>query len=191
MSMMQRQSRKTRGFTLTEIAIVLGIIGLILGAVWAAASSVYLNMRVSTTSTQLLQMAQGIKSLYATTQTMGTAGTVTGNALAAAGALPSDLVKNSNGTYSVLKNAFGGNVTITNSDETNFTIEFDNVPKQACAKLAVTNFGTANTTGIQGWAAGSSSPSTANSTAADVTGANAACASDTKNFVKFWFKLGS
>jgi len=32
-----------KGFTLTEIAIVLGIIGIILGAVWAAASSAYIG----------------------------------------------------------------------------------------------------------------------------------------------------
>ena len=38
---------KQRGFTLTEMAIVLGIIGLILGAIWYAASSVYLNWKVS------------------------------------------------------------------------------------------------------------------------------------------------
>jgi prepilin-type N-terminal cleavage/methylation domain-containing protein len=36
--------KKRRGFTLTEIAIVLGIIGLILGAVWAAAKNVYNNV---------------------------------------------------------------------------------------------------------------------------------------------------
>jgi prepilin-type N-terminal cleavage/methylation domain-containing protein len=33
--------RRRKGFTLTEIAIVLGIIGIILGAVWTAASGVY------------------------------------------------------------------------------------------------------------------------------------------------------
>lgn len=37
--------RKRRGFTLTEIAIVLGIVGLILGAVWAAAKNVYGNVQ--------------------------------------------------------------------------------------------------------------------------------------------------
>ncbi len=30
--------RRNRGFTLTEMAIVLGVIGLILGAIWVAAA---------------------------------------------------------------------------------------------------------------------------------------------------------
>ena len=40
--------QKKRGFTLTEIAIVLGIIGLILGAIWVAAAAVLQQSACST-----------------------------------------------------------------------------------------------------------------------------------------------
>ncbi|MGQ3505077.1 type II secretion system protein, partial [Enterococcus faecalis] len=53
-----RREQAKRGFTLTEIAIVLGIIGLILGAIWVAAGAVYSNLRVSKATTQLLQITQ-------------------------------------------------------------------------------------------------------------------------------------
>jgi len=53
-----------KGFTLTEIAIVLGIIGLILGAIWVAAASVYNNQRINQANTAVLQVLQGIRTLY-------------------------------------------------------------------------------------------------------------------------------
>jgi prepilin-type N-terminal cleavage/methylation domain-containing protein len=43
---MLRTIHKRRGFTLTEIAIVLGVIGMIIGAIWQAAASAYLNWKV-------------------------------------------------------------------------------------------------------------------------------------------------
>ncbi len=63
-----------QGFTLTEVAIVLGIIGLILGAIWVAAAAVYTNMRTSKTTTEMLSIVQNVRAMY------GTSGVVDPNA---------------------------------------------------------------------------------------------------------------
>lgn len=54
-----------RGFALTEIAIVLGIIGLILGAIWVAAADVYRTKLIDDEVTDLTIIVQNIRSLYA------------------------------------------------------------------------------------------------------------------------------
>src|ERR1700677_388286 len=87
-----RSEKRKKGFTLTEIAIVLGIIGLILGAIWTAAAAVYNNQRIAHANTAILQTAQGVRSLYANATSTGyaTATDVT-TMLAGANVLPSDL----------------------------------------------------------------------------------------------------
>ena len=51
-----------KGFTLTEIAIVLGIIGLILGAVWSAATSVYSSQSASAFSQTMALYIAAVRS---------------------------------------------------------------------------------------------------------------------------------
>lgn len=57
-----------QAFTLTEIAIVLGIIGLIMGAIWVAASTVYQNMHVTKALTEMGDIAQAIRNLAGSQQ---------------------------------------------------------------------------------------------------------------------------
>ncbi len=53
------------GFNLIEAAIVLGIVGLVVAGIWAAAGAAYENMRQQNTSKDLLALAQNIKNFYA------------------------------------------------------------------------------------------------------------------------------
>ena len=53
-----------RGFTLTELAIVLGIIGIVLGGIWVAAARVYANNKTQKAAAQILAIANGYKVLY-------------------------------------------------------------------------------------------------------------------------------
>lgn len=60
-----RSFRKTRlGFTLTEVAIVMGIIGVLLGTLWAAAGSVNEANRIRNASETIVKIAQNVRLLY-------------------------------------------------------------------------------------------------------------------------------
>ena len=82
-----------RGFTLTELAIVLGIIGLILGAIWTAASKVYANNRVAKSVQQVLAIASGVRGLYTGKGTFPTGGADLTTAMASFGVYPSDMLQ--------------------------------------------------------------------------------------------------
>ena len=55
---------KRRGFTLTEVSIVLGIFGLILGAIWTAAARVEANQRVARAVADTLTIVTGVRNIY-------------------------------------------------------------------------------------------------------------------------------
>ncbi len=179
-------SRKIRGFTLTEAAIVLGIVGLILGAIWVAAGAVYNNQRIATTSTQLLQMVSGIRSLYAASTTVDN-GDMTEN-LARAGAVPKDMV---DGTTFEVTDIWDGDVTISSaSARTAFSIAFEDVPQEACANLLVRLTGQGRDTGFVSAGAASQIPLSSRPSGITVAEAVASCSSPT-NTLTFIFKLRS
>jgi len=139
-------ANKRRGFTLTEIAIVLGIIGLILGAIWIAASAVYMSMSTSKAKSELLQITQGIRSIYGDQVLVDTANAVDLTpALIAAKILPSDSIVNAstvNGPWP------GSSIEIYSSQNPytgvvgdSFEVVFANIPMAACIALAVGSVG--------------------------------------------------
>jgi Tfp pilus assembly protein PilV len=182
---------KIRGFTLTEAAIVLGIVGLILGSIWVAAAAVYRNMRVSTTSNQLLQITQSIRSMHATSATVDSA--ITAVALATAGAIPGDMLDNLTAPTTV-RDVWTGNVTVTAATQTvagdSFTIAFAKVPRDACIDILVRNTGAGRDSGLV--KAGSLASQTTNMPIT-VTGAAAYCSTTTVtgNTIAFTFLLKS
>lgn len=56
----------SRGFNLVEAAIVLGVIGLVIGGIWVTASAISFRQHVSTLSTFVLQAAQTVKGMPST-----------------------------------------------------------------------------------------------------------------------------
>ena len=59
------QLKKQQGFTLIEIAIVLTIVGLVIGGIWLAASTVLNNNRKTEATRQVIQIVQNTKNLFA------------------------------------------------------------------------------------------------------------------------------
>lgn len=60
------------GFSLIEAAIVLGIVGLVIGGIWVAASSVQKQQRMARELTGILTIVQNIQNLYVGQSPTGT-----------------------------------------------------------------------------------------------------------------------
>jgi len=138
-----RTSRtKKRGFTLTEIAIVLGIVGLILGAIWVAAAAVYSNLRNAHADTEALQMVQAVRALYATNTIIGAGAAADQTAaLITAGAIPKDIV-NAAGTAAINQWPNGATAIWSNAAGDGFELILTAVPQSACINLITTIAGT-------------------------------------------------
>lgn len=190
----QRSGQSRKGFTLTEAAIVLGIVGLILGAIWVAAAAVYNNLRVNRTNQQLLQIVQTVRSMHATQQTIDTAAST--QAWIDAGVFPGDVL-NAGKTATI--NQWNGALLVGGiGTGDSFQILFTNVPRAACVDMLVKNSGQGRDTGLRAIGADGTSTAISATIASTnvttsyngmtVTGATGECAAET-NSVAFNFAL--
>jgi prepilin-type N-terminal cleavage/methylation domain-containing protein len=119
-----------KGFTLTEIAIVLGIIGLILASIWWAAASTFANQRITHANTAILDIVEGLRTLYSTSSSTGyAAATLITPTVVSAGIIPADLAA---GTGPFPGGTTGVSAT---SDGLGFVVTITAVPQSACVNL--------------------------------------------------------
>ena len=194
-----RREQHKKGFTLTEIAIVLGIMGLVLGAIWVAAAGVYNNQRISHANTAILQVVQGVRTLLSTSSTVGSAGDITAT-IVSAGVIPTDLI---NGAAAI--GPWPGSalkILTVNATDTAFTVEITKVPQAACIALFSTLGGASRDQGLSNAGATTAAAPIVVSTAGTalpllttqinvVTAAIAttACSSATNNTIQFEYTL--
>lgn len=145
-----------RGFSLTETAIVLAIVGIILSGVWIVANNAHESARVQAAAEAITTTVSNVRSYYAgqagvpaTSAPLLTKGLVNSNVI-------SSSVSNVGWTYNVCNWTYGpvgGSTTCTNpaapaATSPFFAFEFTGVPNQACIALVEDISGPTGPTGL-------------------------------------------
>lgn len=129
-------ARKKRGFNLIESAIILAVIGLVIGGIWAASTGFYEDHKVSKTIQDIDVAARNIQNIISISDSANIGnGTGITALVRDSGAFPAGWVKGSS-----IKNPFGGNVSLSNyygATYNNFNIQLFGIPRSACIKLIV------------------------------------------------------
>lgn len=124
-----------KGFSLVEAAIVLGVVGLVIGGIWVAAASVMESMRVSEAVKGLTLMADKATRLLSRSdiETIGVQTDIT-SFLVDSGAAPSNWVNGS-----TIVDPWGepviASISPQDADTTRMDICFQNVPIGRCMAL--------------------------------------------------------
>ena len=144
---LRRRRAANKGFNLIEAAIVLGIVGLVVGGIWVAATSVYANLRSKRATDQLLSITQGIRALFATSSSLGTLAAVDITPLMAqSNVIPTDMLSTTPdlATSANTQNPWSGQIGVVAgglANATTFAVVYSNVPPAACVDLLMRNAG--------------------------------------------------
>lgn len=126
--------RNARGFTLIEVAIVLTIVGLVIGGIWLAASTVTGNQKKTALAQDVVQIVQNLRNMY-NNQSV-TTGLTTPVAIQA-GAIPANLVvaTGANGTARNVYSSAAGSLDVISPAANQFQISLTGIPQDACIEL--------------------------------------------------------
>ena len=148
MKLLATMTRKQNqlGFNLIEAALVLGIVGLVIGGIFAAWGTVASAQRVRKAADMATVIVGQIRSAYASRTTFDTSDTASGatftQALVAANLIPVEFLVNN-----AVKNPWGGNVLIT-PDTTGMNVSYSALSGGDCKKLASMLLGNARNQGL-------------------------------------------
>lgn len=136
---------RQKGFSLIEAAIVLGLIGLVIGGIWVAAASARAGTQASQFQQQTLNLVKNVRDYYAA-QALPAAATVTGT-LAGKGIFPSDMCPANcvsaaaAATPYTVRNAYGGSTAVVIPNVTTypnqFTVTYQSIDEKGCVELAM------------------------------------------------------
>jgi prepilin-type N-terminal cleavage/methylation domain-containing protein len=140
---LRNQLTNQKGFTLIEVAIVLVIVGIVIGGIWVAAATVIGNNKNQTLSSGIIQFVQNIKALYAS-QPGSTSTSLTVATAIAAGIVPANMTDGTN-IFDPF-NPGTANITVVGAANTvDMKIgALTTLPANACATLVTTIGSAAN-----------------------------------------------
>lgn len=140
------------GFTLTELAIVMSVIALILGAVWVAADMVTQRVRSNDSAMELKSISDNIRAAYSAVQHFSQTSSMNDvtAAMVSAGVFPSNMIVSGHANP---LNPEGGDTLVfitpnsPGATNTQFELLFNTTP-QTCSNLLAFVAGAANDLGI-------------------------------------------
>ena len=189
-----------RGFTLTELAIVLGVIGLLLGAIWAAASVVYDNNRATRATQQVLQIIGNFKGVYGNRPVdtgngfIDITGMAVSNSLLPADMLPPGIYCSgaSSGSCNIQPvGPWSGSTVLIYGYQPNngILIQYSNLSQSACNRL-VNNVAN-GTPGLIYYNISNNNSAIGPGATVTTANANAYCVNSNGNFVQVMYSMGS
>lgn len=120
-----------KGFSLVEAAIVLGVVGLVVGGIWVGTAKFYEDYKINKTVEGILTIAKNVQDLISVSDSEAIGGSVVLNTtLINAGAIPKDWIKGNTGI-----NPFGGVILIRNNLPPKFDFYIHSIPSSACARI--------------------------------------------------------
>lgn len=132
LSQLRPAAEKRRAFSLIEAAIVLGVVGLVIGGIWIAASEISTRLKVNAS---ILLVRQTLAELdkHFPRSNMLTSSTYLDSFLISAGAVPADRITNS----SYINHPFGGQFRVLTglSPVTYVRFYFEGMPARSCTAL--------------------------------------------------------
>ena len=129
-----------KGFSLIEAAIVLAVVGGVIGGIWVSAAAVIENYKVSKTAEGILTTARNIQDLISIRDSEAIGELYITNQLIAAGVFPKDWVDGTHvwadGTHA--NHPFGGIFYASNYiNPSRADLVLVDIPRSACIKLLV------------------------------------------------------